>query len=152
MSVNVYDAGDTTKPLVTTATDQSGTYNIAQLAAGKYKLSFKRAGYIPLWYPAATTDADATAVEVKTGEQKKGLDIALGGLPASISGTVSGDDVSGSTLYLETAPAGRCLRIDHDEHERHHGAPRDDHLDRACRSGIGCARGTGRRAHRHPTR
>lgn len=106
VSVNVYDAGDTTKPLVTTATDQSGVYNIAQLAAGKYKLSFQRAGYIPLWYPAATSDANATAVEVKTGEQKKGLDIALGGLPASISGTVSGDDVSGSTLYLETAPAG----------------------------------------------
>ncbi len=106
VSVNVYDAGDTTKPLVTTATDQSGMYNIAQLAAGKYKLSFNRAGYIPLWYPAATTDADATAVEVKTGEQKKGLDITLGGLPASITGTVTGDDVSGSTLYLETSPAG----------------------------------------------
>ncbi len=106
VSVNVYDAADTTKPLVTTATDQSGMYNIAQLAAGKYKISFKRAGYIPLWYPAATSDADATAVEVKTGEQKKGLDIALGGLPASITGTVTGDDVSGSMLYLETAPAG----------------------------------------------
>ena len=106
MSVNVYDAGDTTKPLVTTATDKSGMYNVPQLAAGKYKISFKRAGYIPLWYPAATTDADATAVEVKAGEQKKGLDIALGGLPASITGTVTGDDVSGSTLYLETAPAG----------------------------------------------
>ena len=106
VSVSVYDAGDTVHPLVTTATDATGAYNVAQLAAGKYKISFKRAGYIPLWYPAATSDADATAVEVKAGEQKHGLDINLGGLPASISGTVVGDDVSGSTLYLETAPAG----------------------------------------------
>jgi hypothetical protein len=104
VSVSVYDAGDTVHPLVTTATDGSGAYIVPQLAAGKYKISFKRAGYIPLWYPAATSDADATAVEVKTGEQKHGLDIKLGGLPASIAGTVVGDDVSGSTLYLETAP------------------------------------------------
>jgi hypothetical protein len=104
VSVNVFDASDTTKPLVTTATDKLGTYAVGQLAAGKYKISFQRAGYIPIWYPAATTDADATAVELKAGEQKHGLDVALGGLPASITGTVSGDDVSGATLYLETAP------------------------------------------------
>ena len=106
VSVSVFDASDTTKPLVTTATDAKGVYSVPQLAAGKYKISFKRAGYIPLWYPAATTDADATTVEVKTGEQKHGLDIALGGVPASITGTVAGDDVSGSTLYLETVPGG----------------------------------------------
>jgi hypothetical protein len=106
VSVNVYDAGDTSKPLVTTATDKGGNYVVPQLNAGKYKVSFQHAGYIPLWYPAATSDADATSVELKTGEQKNGLNIALGGLPASITGSVTGDDVSGSTLYLETAPGG----------------------------------------------
>jgi hypothetical protein len=104
VSVSVFDASDTSKPLVTTATNSTGGYDVGELAAGKYKISFKRAGYIPIWYPAATSDADATAVEVKTGEQKHGLDVALSGLPASISGTVTGDDVGGSTLYLETVP------------------------------------------------
>ncbi len=104
VSVSVFDASDTTKPLVTTATTGTGTYQISQLAAGKYKLSFKRAGYVTLWYPAATSDADASTVVVKTGEQKHGLDVALGGIPASISGTVLGDDVSASTVYLETIP------------------------------------------------
>lgn len=107
VSVNVYDAGDTSKPLVTTATDKSGQYHVTQLGAGKYKISFQHAGYIPLWYPTATDDADATPVELKTGEQKNGLDMAMSGLPASITGSVVGDDVSGSTLYLETAPAGQ---------------------------------------------
>lgn len=104
VSVSVFDSSDTTKPLVTTATDQSGVYNVPQLAAGKYKLSFARAGFTTIWYPAATTDANASAVEVKAGELKQGLDVGLGGLPASISGTVVGDDVSNSTLYLETVP------------------------------------------------
>jgi hypothetical protein len=106
VSVNVYDAGDTSKPLVTTATDKGGNYHVPQLGAGKFKISFQHAGYIPLWYPAATSDADATAVELKTGEQKNGLNIALGGLPASITGSVTGDDVAGATIYLETAPGG----------------------------------------------
>lgn len=104
VSVNVYDASDTSKPLVTTATDGQGNYSIGQLAAGKYKLSYQHAGYIPIWYPAATSDADATAVTVKTGQLMNGLDVALGGLPATISGTVTGDDVSNATLYLETVP------------------------------------------------
>ena len=63
VSVSVFDASDTTKPLVTTATDSQGSYQVSQLAAGKYKLSFKRAGYVTLWYPAATSDADATTVD-----------------------------------------------------------------------------------------
>jgi hypothetical protein len=104
VSVSVFDASDTTKPLLTTATDSSGAYSVNQLAAGKYKLSFKRAGFVALWYPAATTDADATTVELKAGEQKHGLDVGLGGLPASITGTVTGDDVSAALLYLETVP------------------------------------------------
>jgi hypothetical protein len=110
VAVSVFDASDTTKPLVTTATDKSGAYTVGQLAAGKYKLSFKRAGYVALWYPAATSDADATTVEVKPGEQKHGVDVSLGGVPASISGTVVGDDVSAATLYLETVPGGTSPR------------------------------------------
>src|SRR6266550_538588 len=72
------------------------------VAASDYKLSFRGAGFVQLWYPAAATDADATAVTVKAGERSAGLDVRLGGIPATISGAVVGDDVSAATLYLET--------------------------------------------------
>jgi hypothetical protein len=104
VSVNLYDAGNTQTPLATTASDQSGAYSFNQLAAGKYKLSYQRAGFVQTWYPAATSDADATAVELKPVTQQHGLDVTMGGVPALISGTVVGEDVSASTLYLETVP------------------------------------------------
>ena len=102
VAVSVFAASDTTTPIATTATDSKGAYQVSQLAAGDYKLSFRGAGFVQLWYPAAATDADATAVTVKAGQRAAGLDVRLGGIPATISGTVVGDDVSAATLYLET--------------------------------------------------
>jgi hypothetical protein len=104
VSVSVYDSTDTTKPLATTATDGSGSYAFNQLAAGKYKLSYQRAGFVQIWYPAATADADATTVQIKPKQHQHGLDVTMGGVPASITGTVQGADVSAATLYLETVP------------------------------------------------
>lgn len=107
VAVNVFDASDTAAPVATTATDSKGSYRITNLAAGKYKISFRGAGFIQLWYPGATTDADATTITLAAGQLTPGLDVTLGGIPASISGTVLGDDVATATLYLKTvAPAG----------------------------------------------
>ena len=104
VSVSVFDATDTTKPLATTATDQSGSYSFNELAAGKYKLSYQRAGFVQIWYPAATSDSDATTVQVKAAQHEHGLNVTMGGVPASIAGTVQGADVSAAALYLETVP------------------------------------------------
>ncbi|MCU1657411.1 MAG: hypothetical protein JWO57_2067, partial [Pseudonocardiales bacterium] len=79
---------------------------VGTLAAGKYKISFRGAGFVQLWYPGAATDADATTVTLDAGTQQAGLNVSLGGVPATISGTVIGDDVSAATLYLETLPPG----------------------------------------------
>ncbi|MEO6885019.1 MAG: carboxypeptidase-like regulatory domain-containing protein [Jatrophihabitantaceae bacterium] len=106
VAVSLFDASDTSTPIATTATDAKGAYSVGNLAAGKYKLSFRGAGFVQLWYPGAATDADATTVTLAAGQQQAGLDVSLGGVPASISGTVVGDDVSNATLYLETSPAG----------------------------------------------
>ena len=107
VAVSVFDASDTSAPVATTATDSKGSYRVANLAAGKYKLSFRGAGFIQLWYPGATTDADATTVTLAAGQVTPGLDVILGGIPASITGTVLGDDVATATLYLKTVtPAG----------------------------------------------
>ncbi|HET8582967.1 MAG TPA: carboxypeptidase regulatory-like domain-containing protein [Jatrophihabitans sp.] len=106
VSVSVYSASDTSTPIATTATNKQGGYAFGQLPAGGYKLSFRGAGFVQVWYPAAATDADASTVTVAPGQQKTGVDVTLGGVPATISGTVTGDDVSAATLYLETLPTG----------------------------------------------
>ncbi|MEO9139102.1 MAG: carboxypeptidase regulatory-like domain-containing protein [Jatrophihabitans sp.] len=106
VAVSVFSAADTSVPVATTATDDKGTYTVGNLAGGKYKLSFRGAGFIQIWYPGAATDADATTVTLAPAQQQAGLNVNLGGVPATISGTVVGGDVSASTLYLETLPGG----------------------------------------------
>lgn len=106
VAVSVFSAADTTAPIATTATNDKGAYTVGNLAAGKYKVSFRGAGFIQLWYPGATTDADATTITLAASQQQASLDVSLGGVPATIGGTVVGDDVSAATLYLETIPGG----------------------------------------------
>ncbi len=100
VTVNVYDVSDTESPIATKATGADGTYRIGDLPAGDYKLTFRGAGFVPLWYPQALNVDDAKVVKLKPGASQAGLDVTLGGVPASISGTVVGDDVSAATLTL----------------------------------------------------
>ncbi len=106
-SVSVFTTSDTTTPVATTATDGKGAYAVSNLAAGKYKLSFRGAGFVQLWYPGTATDADATVITLRPGQHQAGRDVTLGGVPSTINGKVVGDDVSNATVFLETAgPTG----------------------------------------------
>ncbi|MCL2781561.1 MAG: carboxypeptidase regulatory-like domain-containing protein [Actinomycetia bacterium] len=105
VSVSVFDASNTSTPIATTATDAAGLYTVGNLAAADYKISFQGAGFVQLWYPAAATDTAATAVTLPAATAKTGLDVVVGGVPASITGKVVGDDVAAATLYLERPPA-----------------------------------------------
>lgn len=102
VSVGIYQASDTSKPVATTATNGDGSYKITDIAAGKYKISFRGAGFVQIWYPGAATDANAATITLAAGQQRAGVDVSLGGVPATISGKVIGDDVATATLYLET--------------------------------------------------
>jgi hypothetical protein len=106
VAVSVFAAADTSTPVATTATNTKGSYQVGNLAAGKYKISFRGAGFVQLWYPGAASDADAATVSLDAGQRQAGLNVSLGGVPATISGTVVGEDVATATLYLETIPAG----------------------------------------------
>ena len=106
VSVSVYAAANPNTAVATTGTDAQGAYKVANLAAGQYKLSFRGAGFVQLWYPGTTTAADAATITLKPGQQQGGLNVRLGGVPASIAGTVLGDDISGATVFLETVPTG----------------------------------------------
>jgi 5-hydroxyisourate hydrolase-like protein (transthyretin family) len=111
VAVEAFTTADVANPIATTATNTAGTFTLPNLAEGSYKLRFRGAGFVQLWYPGAATDADASTITVEPGQAKQGLDVRLGGIPATISGTVTGDDVSAATVYLElpstaTAPPG----------------------------------------------
>ncbi len=106
VGVSVFTTSNTTTPVATTATNSVGAYRVGDLAAGDYKLSFRGAGFVQLWYPRAADVSDATTVTLATGQVKAGVDVALGGVPATISGSVVGDDVSAATLFVMTVPKG----------------------------------------------
>ena len=101
VAVEAFTTADVANPIATTATNASGAFTLPNLAEGNYKLRFRGAGFVQLWYPAAATDADASTITLEPGQLHQGLDVRLGGVPATISGTVSGDDLSGASVYLE---------------------------------------------------
>ncbi|WP_436699411.1 carboxypeptidase regulatory-like domain-containing protein [Nocardioides sp. BYT-33-1] len=107
VAVNVYSAEDLVTPLASDATDAEGGYRIDGLAAGDYKLVFRGAGFEPLWYPRSLGVENAETITVEADHRVAGLDVALGGAPATISGTVLGEDIADATVSLrtpETAP------------------------------------------------
>ena len=101
VSVEAFEESDTSAPVATTASAESGAWSVSSLPAGTYKLRFRGAGFDEVWYPAAATDAEAAAVEVGPGESATDLAVLLGGVPATVGGTVSGADVGGATATLE---------------------------------------------------
>lgn len=100
VTVDIFDASDTANPVTSVATDAQGNYALPGLPASSYKLRFLGAGFAELWYPQALTDADATTITLQTGQAKQGVDVRLGGLPATISGTVTGGNPTGATVSL----------------------------------------------------
>jgi hypothetical protein len=108
VAVSVFAAGDTAAPVATTATDDSGAWQVGDLPPGDYKVTFRGAGFVQLWYPQALDASNAETLTLGAGDKKLGLDVALGGVPASITGKVVGDDVSTATLTLRT-PVGTAV-------------------------------------------
>jgi hypothetical protein len=101
VNVAIFTAADTATAIQTTATTKDGSYTLPSLAAGSYKLSFNGAGFSQIWFPASLTDAAAQPVTVQTGQQLTGLDVRVGGLPATISGKVVADSLDGATVTLQ---------------------------------------------------
>ena len=104
VSVAVFSTSNISTPVATTATNRAGNYSVTDLAAGQYKISFQGAGFVQVWYPGTADDSSATTIALATGQVRGGLDVSLGGVPATITGTITGPNVAGATLYLETLP------------------------------------------------
>lgn len=101
VTVSVFEASNTGVAITTIATGDDGSYVVPGLAAGTYKIRFEGAGFSELWFPAALTADNAKAVELKASQNTRGLDVRLGGVPAKLSGKVSGDSATATvSLYL----------------------------------------------------
>jgi len=101
VTVALYSADDMSSPVATTATNDIGGYVFDNLDAGDYKLTYRGAGFLQLWYPTAADAGDASTIQLPAHHLTSGLDVSVGGVPATLTGTVSGGDLSGATLYLE---------------------------------------------------
>ncbi|WP_426594378.1 carboxypeptidase regulatory-like domain-containing protein [Cellulomonas sp. McL0617] len=101
VTVALFTSADPSDPLITSTTKDDGTFAITRLPAGGYTLRVTGAGLTEVWYAAAATQADATAITVTAGQTVSGLTVVVGGVPATISGTVTGADVAGAMLTVE---------------------------------------------------
>ncbi|UJP41044.1 carboxypeptidase regulatory-like domain-containing protein [Cellulomonas palmilytica] len=100
LTVEPYGDGSTT-PLTSTTTDDAGAFTFTAIPAGEYTLRVSGAGFTETWYPSAPTQADAQPVAVQDGQTVADLGVLVGGVPATLAGTVTGDDVAGAVLTVE---------------------------------------------------
>jgi hypothetical protein len=100
VAVDVFNADDLVDPVASLATGANGSYRVNGLNAGDYKIAYRGAGFEPLWYPSALDAENAEVVKVEDRNRVAGLDVNLGGAPASIAGLVNGDDVADASVSL----------------------------------------------------
>lgn len=101
VAVAVFSADDTASAIVTTSTNEAGRFAVSSLPAGSYLVEVTGAGYAASWYPAAAAAADAGPVSLTDGSAVTDLVVVVGGTPASLAGSVTGDDVGGTTLTVQ---------------------------------------------------
>ncbi|MFT3852749.1 MAG: carboxypeptidase-like regulatory domain-containing protein [Ilumatobacteraceae bacterium] len=87
-----------------TVTDGNGAFQLANVNAGTYRVKFAGAGFADVWYPDAPTFDEGADVVVGGGPVT--LDATLVGQPASITGTVTGDDLLGATVVVRFTAEG----------------------------------------------
>jgi hypothetical protein len=70
------------------ATSEDGTYTIAALLPGQYKLRFTADGYDEVWYPKAAKRRGARPIPLSPKEEKGGLDVTMSGEEGQLTGIV----------------------------------------------------------------
>ena len=109
VTVDIYTAANTATPLASTATGVKGQYVFAGLSPGAYKLEFTGAGFAQIWYPDSTTPEGANVVNLASAQALTAINVRLGGLPGSVSGTVIGSAPGGASVALEVESANPAL-------------------------------------------
>ncbi len=109
VTVDLYTAADTATPLASTATRAQGRYVFAGLTPGAYKLEFSGAGFAQVWYPNSATPDAANVVNLAAAQALTAISVQLGGLPGSVSGTITGSSPSGASVALDVESTNPAL-------------------------------------------
>ncbi len=83
------DSAGEMEPSGSAATDEAGSYELASLLPGTYKLSFSAEGFDPLWYPDAASPDDAAPITVEPKKPVPGLDVVLTGESGAFIGSIA---------------------------------------------------------------
>jgi hypothetical protein len=109
VTVDLYTAANTATPLASTATKAQGQYAFASLTPGAYKLEFSGAGFAQIWYPNSATPDGANVVNLASAQALTAINVQLGGLPGSVSGTVTGSSPGGAIVALDVESTDPAL-------------------------------------------
>jgi Carboxypeptidase regulatory-like domain len=99
--------------------DHAGDYVLSGLPAGKYHVFFDTRGgcdgspdgLVPQWYRGVATEAAATAVTVRAGQDTTGIDVSLatdGGLSGQVTAAAGGAALAGVCVRAVPVAAGRA--------------------------------------------
>lgn len=94
----------------TTVTDSTGAFGFAGVPKGTYRLKVMAAGFGALWFPDATTYDAGQDLALDAGGKLEGLDVKLVGQPATVSGSLVGDDLAGATVTVRLAGGGAVVK------------------------------------------
>lgn len=101
VTAELFAESDPTAPVASAATGKMGGYAFTGLGAGTYKVRFRGAGFVEIWFGGGITFEDAKEIEVALGEPTAGLDMSLGGVPGTITGKVLGTDPAEAIVTLQ---------------------------------------------------
>jgi len=100
-TVEVFSSDDPAAPVTSSVSDEAGSFTVANLDAGTYKIRFRGVGFNELWYEGASTFDEATEVDVELGQTIDGISAVIGSLPGSIEGVVVADDPTDALVKLQ---------------------------------------------------
>ncbi|MEO5898866.1 MAG: carboxypeptidase-like regulatory domain-containing protein [Ilumatobacteraceae bacterium] len=90
ITIELYDSHD--KFVTAVATGPDGSYTLAGVLPGRYRLRFRGPGFDDRWYPNAVSSAAAQVIQVEPKKKLDGLDLALPGGSGSMTATVVAPD------------------------------------------------------------
>lgn len=96
----LFVADDTTNPVSSAATDDTGAFTFANLGAGNYLLRLSGSGVNSIWYGNVQSPADSTEIEVELGLATVLDPIQIGGIPVEVSGTVDVGEATDVTVSV----------------------------------------------------
>jgi hypothetical protein len=91
-------------PSSSASTGSDGSFEIAGLFPGRYKLLFSAPGFSTRWYGGAASERAAKEVEVGAGTTAKNIGAVMYGMPASLTGEVITGEVPSPRVAVSLRP------------------------------------------------